>query len=84
VPLLKQGDAPSDRAAHIMVHHEGVVGKSVRTHRWRYTEWDNGKRGAELYDERRDPREDKNLAADPKHQSVVAEMQRLLRRVTGQ
>ena len=60
------------------------MGYSVRTEKWRYTEWDSGKRGVELYDERRDPREDKNLAADRKHQKVVVEMQRLLRRVTGQ
>ena len=61
------------------------MGYSIRTEKWRYTEWDNGKRGAELYDEVGAIRdEDKNLAADPKHQKVVAEMQRLLRRVTGQ
>ncbi len=43
------------------------MGYSVRTERWRYTEWDDGKRGVELYNEADDPDELRNLAADPKH-----------------
>ena len=60
------------------------MGYSVPSEKWRYTEWDEGKRGAELYDEVDDPQESNNLAADPKHQSVVAEMRRLLTRMSGQ
>jgi hypothetical protein len=56
-------------------------GYSVRTDKWRYTEWDGGKRGAELYDETRDAHELTNLATDSKHQKTVREMQRLLRTV---
>ena len=37
-------------------------GYSLRTPRWRYTEWDQGKRGRELYDHTADPRELTNLA----------------------
>ena len=59
------------------------LGYSVRTADWRYTEWDGGARGVELYDERADPDEQRNLAKDPKHQPQVAEMQRLLRRMTS-
>ena len=58
------------------------MGYSVRTEKWRYTEWDDGKRGVELYDEVADPGELRNLATDPKHRSIVAEMQQLLRRMT--
>jgi hypothetical protein len=36
------------------------------------------------YDEVGDPRELHNLAADPKFQKTVTEMQGVLRRVTGQ
>ncbi len=60
------------------------MGYSIRTEKWRYTEWDGGKRGAELYDEVGDPREPRNLADDPQHQKVVADMQRRLQRVSGQ
>src|SRR5438132_138338 len=45
------------------------MGYSVRTERWRYTEWDNGKKGTELYDHDN----------DPKHKKVVESLQQLLR-----
>ena len=48
--------------------------------KWRYTEWDDGARGVELYDEAADPNELRNLATDPKHKDTVTEMQQLLRR----
>ena len=59
------------------------LGYSVRTEQWRYTEWDEGRRGVELYNEADDPDELRNLAADPKHRATVAEMQTLLRRMRG-
>jgi iduronate 2-sulfatase len=37
-------------------------GYSIRTARWRYTEWDEGRGGVELYDHDADPRELANLA----------------------
>ena len=53
-------------------------GKSVRTDRWRYTEWDGGKRGRELYDHHNDPKEMRNLASDPGHNQVVSQLHQLL------
>ena len=41
------------------------MGRSVRTERYRYTEWDGGKKGAQLYDYEADPGELKNLVDDP-------------------
>jgi iduronate 2-sulfatase len=54
------------------------MGRSVRTERWRYTEWDDGKQGAQLYDHDNDPKEYKNLTADPKLAETVAQMKKLL------
>ncbi|NOT62264.1 MAG: sulfatase [Acidobacteria bacterium] len=53
-------------------------GRSVRTDRWRYTEWDQGAQGEELYDHQHDPGEYRNLANDAQWASVkVALKQRL-------
>lgn len=56
-----------------------IMGRSIRTERWRYTEWDAGRAGAELYDHEVDPKEMKNLAADPLHASLVADLSARLR-----
>ena len=86
VPLLKNPKAKWDRPALTQVRRgaaaEPFMGYSVRTEKWRYTEWDDGKRGVELYDEKDDRDELRNLALDPKFKKVVAEMQTLLRQMT--
>jgi uncharacterized sulfatase len=86
-PLLKNPDAAWDRPAVTQVRRgpaaSAYMGYSIRTDKWRYTEWDGGKRGAELYDEAADPQETRNLVADPQHRDVVAGLQRRLRRVIG-
>ncbi|MCB1206479.1 MAG: sulfatase [Verrucomicrobiae bacterium] len=52
-------------------------GYSVRTPRWRYTEWRDIGNGTllarELYDHREDPRETRNVAADPSAADAVTE-----------
>ena len=53
-------------------------GRSVRTQRWRYTEWNGGRDGAELYDHDADPREYTNLANDVRHVETIATMKSLL------
>lgn len=77
-PLLQKPDAAWDRPARAIVHHEGVVGKTVSNERWRYTEWDGGKRGRELYDHTVDPDEYRNLADDPQHATIAADLKKLL------
>ena len=88
VPLLKNPDREWKRAAFAEVSRGGEsatkklapspMGRSVRTERWRYTEWDGGKQGLELYDHGSDPHEYVNLARDPEHAEQVAELHRLL------
>ena len=86
-PLLKDPGADWGHPALTQVRRgnaaTGIMGYSVRTDRWRYTEWADGKSGTELYDEVADPQELKNLAASPDHQKTIADMQRLLRGLRG-
>ena len=39
-----------------------VMGRSIRTARWRYNDWGEGAQGEELYDHYTDPKEFNNLA----------------------
>lgn len=80
VPLLDDPRAGRNRPAFTQVSRNDFSGHAVRTERWRYIEWDNGKRGAELYDEVADPREHRNLARDQASASVVEEMRALIRK----
>ncbi len=79
-PLLNDPTAKWDRPAFTQVWRGNFPGHSVRTERWRYTEWDNGKRGIELYDHNNDPKEWKNLASDPKYAETVEQLRTLLRK----
>lgn len=54
-------------------------GYSLRTERWRYTEWDEGAEGVELYDHESDPGELANLAAQAGHAATVAKLKEELR-----
>lgn len=80
-PLLNDPQAPWSKPAITQVTRgkKGGMGYSLRTERWRYTEWDGGKSGAQLYDHESDPKEARNLANDPKYAETVKELQQLLR-----
>jgi len=54
------------------------LGYTVRTEKYRYTEWDGGNKGVQLYDMTTDPGEEKNLAADPKFTDVVKSMKAMI------
>lgn len=82
VPLLQDPSAAGRGWVLSQVSRGGkddpFFGYSIRTPQWRYTEWDEGKRGRELYDHAQDARELTNLADDPAHADTVAELSRLL------
>jgi iduronate 2-sulfatase len=77
-PLLENPVSSWDRAAYTQVMRDTFHGYSVRTEQWRYTEWDNGKEGVELYDHANDSGELKNLAADPAHAATVEKLRKLI------
>jgi uncharacterized sulfatase len=80
--LLDDPGLPGKKAAYTQVGRGGgktaFMGRSVRTERWRYTEWDGGKKGVQLYDHDADPHERTNLAKDPRHAATVKDLQALL------
>jgi len=59
-------------------------GYSLRTPRWRYTEWDEGNKGRELYDHENDPGEQHNLAEDPDYARIVERLSGQLRRAVAE
>ena len=79
VPLLENPQRPWDRPAFTQIRRkEGFFGRSVCTERWRYIEWDDGRKGIQLYDHTADPREYANLAQDPKYANTVKQLQKML------
>ncbi len=49
---------------------ENFMGRSIRTTRYRYTEWKEGKEGGELYDYVKDPNEYDNLYNNKKYAKI--------------
>lgn len=63
-------------------HHKPTYyGRSVRTERWRYIEWDEGRRGRELYDLRMDAGETNNLAGEASYQGTMRQLSALLAKI---
>ena len=66
-PLLKDPNGPWDYPAVTQLNPPAakqVRGYSIRTERYRYTFWNEGNNGEEMYDYEKDPRELHNLAGD--------------------
>ena len=91
VPMLKdpsatgRGWAITQVSRRVRKKPDGrFYGYSLRTPRWRYTEWAEGKQGRELYDHDADPRELTNLAANPGYANTLARLSRQLRQAVSQ
>lgn len=77
VPGLEDVDALSRRTALTQYAN----GYSLRTRRYRYTEWGpEGEAGKELYDHRTDDAEMKNLIGDPAQAKIAERLSRTLHR----
>ena len=80
-PLLTDPDSSiwTKPAVTQVWHNRKAWGYSLRTERWRYTEWLEGKAGRELYDHKNDGGEITNLASFPEHSELVAKLSNQLK-----
>lgn len=66
-------------ATYSLARQDAPQGYSIRTADFRYTEWNRGREGVELYDHRRDAGERNNVAFDPAYAEAAAYLRRRLR-----
>jgi len=82
VPLLESPGRPWKSSAFSESKREGYHGRTLRTNRYRYTEWSplagDGPVLAELYDHERDPMEYMNLANETAETARVMELSQRL------
>lgn len=77
LPALEVPGRPRERAAYTIIGHKRVNGRTIRTPRYRYTEWIDGVR--ELFDHESDPDEATNLLAGGRPEpAATAELKALL------
>ncbi|MDI6449009.1 sulfatase [Anaerobaca lacustris] len=82
-PLLCDPLQPWKRAAFTVCATADAIGRSVRTKRWRYTDWQSrtaASRQFELYDLDTDPWEQTNLALNPDYRNERTILANLLQR----
>jgi iduronate 2-sulfatase len=80
-PLLNDSRATLHDAAFTQARRGANAefwGRTIRTSRYRCTEWDAGASGLELYDHDTDPHEYTNLANSPQHAVVLKDLRALL------
>ena len=87
IPLLNDPDRSWKSAAFSQYPRRGLMGYSVRSDRWRYTEWIDRKTGdvrdRELYDHKSRPLATRNQISDPELTATVHELALLLNKGQG-
>ena len=86
LPLLRNPAARWDHPAvsQMLRPARNVMGYSIRTERYRYSYWNEGQQGEELYDYQQDPRELKNLAQEPAADALKQSLKAQLDAITFQ
>ncbi|AMV34667.1 Choline-sulfatase [Pirellula sp. SH-Sr6A] len=72
------GQAAAAVTTNVGADGKRFFGYSLRTDRYRYTEWAEGERGRELYDHDKDPHEIRNLANESDFASIRDELSKQL------
>jgi iduronate 2-sulfatase len=88
-PLLRDPQTEWDRPgiSQVRRNNQGgfVHGYSIRTERYRYSMWDEGREGEEFYDYARDPREMNNLVrVEGPHRAIQQQMSARLRSIVAE
>lgn len=87
-PLLSKPSSTWSKPAVTQVSRrlnaDPVMGYSIRNERYRYTMWDKGEQGEELYDYRTDARELRNRAADRQHTALRGRLRIQLEEIVRQ
>lgn len=79
-PVLDAPALSGKAAAYTQVTRGDQMGRSIRTDRWRYTEWgDDGDLGIELYDHETDSGEYYNLSDNPEYKTVCRQLKKKLK-----
>ncbi|UCC97400.1 MAG: sulfatase [Phycisphaerales bacterium] len=84
MPLLDNPDRRWKKAAFSQYPRGKVMGYTMRTRRFRYTQWQDRKSkmvfARELYDHEKDPHENVNAAAEPEYKQEVQRLSQMLKR----
>jgi iduronate 2-sulfatase len=84
VPVLEKPDRPWKKAAFSQYPRRDVMGYTMRTERYRYTEWQDRKSGEvkawELYDHQRDPQENVNVIDRPEYAEDIRDLEITMKR----
>ncbi len=77
-PLLEDPSKKLKDAAYTQLRRGNFDGYSIRTERYRFTQWDGGKKGEQLFDMQNDPGETKNLIDSKEHSEIIAQLREKL------